>query len=69
MADPFEVCRPPWAALITLSSGGQLSSNYPWPLSYSIRKVKLGLFPTPNLPQYKSKVKKKTGLATVSKCF
>lgn len=38
----------------------QLSSNYPWPLSDSIRKVKLGLFPTPNLPLNKNgKLKRK----------
>lgn len=38
----------------------QLSSNYPQPLSDSIRKVKLGLFPTPNLPLNKNrKLKRK----------
>lgn len=38
----------------------QLSSNCPWPLSDSIGKVKLGLFPTPNLPFNKNrKLKRK----------
>lgn len=60
MADPFEACRPQSCSVLTVIWRPQLSSNYPWPLSDSIRKVKLGLFPAPNLPLGKNgKLKRK----------
>lgn len=47
-------------SVLTVIWRPQLSSNYPWPLSDSIRKVKLGLFPAPNLPLGKNgKLKRK----------